>query len=134
MKRIITFSNKRPAKTIRDIGPRAKSIDNELIADRLGAEDELATHTPTSSLSLYSLRESIFALLTSNGGRPGLVGITRRQKIPISDQDWDELKQIAREEFSTKKVSPGQIAAMFIKEGLAQLRKEAHQKRVISAK
>lgn len=123
MNRIIRFSNKKPPKRIRDIGLRSDKIDSETIAQALNAEVVSTQDIHGSPITVYALRKEIGERLTSTGGRPGLAGNTRRQKIPISDQDWNELKHIAEEELGSQSVSPAQVGAMLIRFGIAQIRK-----------
>ena len=123
MNRKITFSNKKPPPRIRDIGARSERIESEAVAQALHAEVVSTTEMHGSPITMYALREAIGKRLTSTGGRPALAGSTRRQKIPISDQDWDELKHIAEEELGSRSVSPAQVGAILIRFGIAQIRK-----------
>ena len=123
MNRKITFSNKKPPQRIRDIGARPERIESEAVAQALYAEVVSTTEMHGSPITMYALREAIGKRLASTGGRPALAGSTRRQKIPISDQDWDELKHIAEEELGSRSVSPAQVGAILIRFGIAQIRK-----------
>jgi lipoate-protein ligase A len=119
----ITFSNKKPPQRIRDIGVRSEKMDSDAVARALNAEVVSSTEIHGSPITMYALRKAIGERLTSTGGRPALAGSTRRQKIPISDQDWDELKHIAEEELGSRSVSPAQVGALLIRFGIAQIRK-----------
>lgn len=123
MNRTIRFSNKKPSQRIRDIGVRSEKLESNAVAQALTAEFVSSQDIHGSPITMYSLRQAIGERLTSTGGRPGLTGNTRRQKIPISDQDWNELKHIAEEELGSMSVSPSQVGAMLIRFGIAQIRK-----------
>jgi hypothetical protein len=123
MSKIIRFSNNKPPQKIRDTGLRAEKLAAEAVADALQAEAVASSDLHGSALTVYSLRDAIYRRLTSTGGRPALAGSVRRQKIPLSDQDWDELKRIAENELGSKAISPAQVGAMLIRLGLAQIRK-----------
>lgn len=123
MNRIIRFSNKKPPQRIRDIGVRSQKIESDTVAQALNAEVVSSTEIHGSPITMYALRKAIGERLTSTGGRPSLEGNTRRQKIPISDQDWKELKHIAEEELGSRSVSPAQVGALLIRFGIAQIRK-----------
>src|SRR6185436_15363575 len=49
-----------------------------------------------SPTELLALRRALSRALRSNGGRPALKGAGRRQKIPMTDSDWNELEGLAR--------------------------------------
>jgi len=62
-----------------------------------------------------AVRQELLSRLTSTGGRPGLKGTTRRQKIPLDDEDWSRLQKIA-EALNDDEVrpTPGQVASVLL--------------------
>src|SRR4051794_33102757 len=62
-------------------------------------------------ITLFALREELGQRLQSSGGRPGLVGTTRRVKIPLSDQEWLQLEALAAPGFAP---SAGQVASVLL--------------------
>src|SRR5262245_9707919 len=83
-------------KRIENTGEKMPRVDPELVAAALGAERIPDEQVDSSNpLSMYALRAELFRRLQSTGGRPALEGTTRRPKIPVSDQEWQELESIA---------------------------------------
>lgn len=121
-KRIRFSTNNKPTKLIRDVSRKAKKVDADVIATELGAETELQSGVSGSSITLFTLRREIYERLSSTGGRPSLDGVTRRQKIPISDQDWNQLEIIAEEiSESNCSISPAQAASVLLRMSLNSL-------------
>ena len=58
----------------------------------------------------------MFRRLQSHGGRPGLEGNNLRAKIPLSDQDWQQLEALARQIASETGLSPspGQVGSVLL--------------------
>jgi hypothetical protein len=83
-------------RPIRDSGSTLRGIDPAQVQGALGAEEargELAE--ALAPLTLFALREKLLNRLQSSGGRPALEGTTRRAKIPLSDQEWEKLEELA---------------------------------------
>jgi hypothetical protein len=97
-------------------GTSARRVDPATIAQKLGATVVSAGPSPRQSpVGLMALRNELFARLASSGGRPGLAGATRRQKVPLSDSDWRQLEQLSGELRRTDlHASPGQVASMLL--------------------
>jgi hypothetical protein len=101
---------------VRVTGPRASRVEPEIVAKALGADiDESGAVRSQSPLALIAVRQELLSRLTSTGGRPGLEGTTRRQKIPLDDEDWGRLRRIA-EAFNDDEVrpTPGQVASVLL--------------------
>jgi len=97
-------------------GPRARRVEPELVAEALGARsEETGAVRPQSPMALVAVRQELLSRLTSTGGRPGLAGATRRQKIPLDDTDWARLQKIA-EALNDDEVrpTPGQVASVLL--------------------
>ena len=110
MKRIKVTGKGR--RVIRNTGSSQPRVDPMMVAKALGGE-VVSTGRPGGS--------GILAHLASTGGRPTLVDATRRQKIPLSEADWQKLVQIAAAASTEqRKVSPGQVAAILLRDALAQ--------------
>lgn len=96
----------------------ASSLETALGATLLAGEPELRGGPP----SLLGLRQEIVRRLQSQGGRPGLDDTTRRQKIPLSEQDWERLTALAeRASTGELKPTPSQIASVLIRTALDAL-------------
>jgi hypothetical protein len=72
--------------------------------------------------SLLGVRQELARRLQSSGGRPALDDATRRQKIPLSDQDWERLEALAeRASTGDLKPTPAQLASVLIRQALDAL-------------
>ncbi|MGH7171004.1 MAG: hypothetical protein ACRELG_12060 [Gemmataceae bacterium] len=88
---------------IRDSGTALPRIDPARIPEALGAEDSAEALTEAlAPVTLLALREELLRRLQSSGGRPALAGTTRRAKIPLRDEEWEKLEELA-----TAMASPG---------------------------
>jgi hypothetical protein len=103
-------------KPIRDTGPALPRVAPDAVQEALGAElvaDGLAG--VLAPLTLYTVREELVQRLQSSGGRPGLSGVSRRAKIPLSDQEWLGLEELAAA-ISSPGFAPtaGQVASVLL--------------------
>src|SRR5687767_10693111 len=111
MTRRIRLSTK-SAPRIRITTEPAKRIEPAEVAKALGAEPvSRALFAPASHPVGVSLRQELQRSLRSTGGRPSLEGAERVQKIPLSDEDWEQLVALA-EELREEELRPsaGQVA------------------------
>lgn len=108
---------------IEQIGHTLRRVDAENLAAALGATRARGSARRRGGvLSLLALGERIGALMRSTGGRPSLEGRARRQKIPITDAEWERLENLAeRLESSGVRASAGQVASVLLHEALEQL-------------
>lgn len=109
---------------IRDTSKTLPRIDASMVKEALGAEpsDLAIREMGAAPLSLFQVREELFERLQSTGGRPSLAGTSRRTKIPLSDDQWKKLEDIATEVASPGfSPSPGQIASVLISLSLRSL-------------
>lgn len=106
------------AKLIKDKGPTKRLINPKAIAKALGAEEtKFEIGTRRGPISLFSLRQFLMDRLRSTGGRPGLEGTRKkRNKIPLFNEDWEKLEELAKYYRETEglSVSSGQIASALI--------------------
>lgn len=113
------------AKIIKNTGPTQRQIDTKAVAKVLGAEKVgIKIDTRQGPISLFSLRQFLINRLRSSGGRPKLVGTTkRRTKIPLFDEDWVKLKKIAKyyKEKEGINVSAGQIASALVHTDISKI-------------
>lgn len=100
----------------RDVGARERHLDPEDLARALGAEPVGRAET-SPVFSMAGLHRELAERLRSTGGRPALEGATRRQKIPLTDADWNELERLSGRLSAT----PGQIASVLLHQVLANL-------------
>ena len=105
------------ARIIKNTG-LTRRVDSKAVAKALGAKKTgIRIDTRQGPISLFSLRQFLISRLRSSGGRPALIGTTRRRnKIPFFAEDWGKLEKIA-EYYKEKEginVTPGQIASALI--------------------
>ena len=109
-------------RRVRITPSRSRSVDSELARTRLGAESFATVAHGGSPLSLAALRTELVGSLRSKGGRPALEGADRRQKIPMSDQDWQSLETIAagisKEGVA---ITAGQLASRLLSRSIEEL-------------
>jgi hypothetical protein len=83
-------------RPIRDTATSLPRIEPAQIQEALGAE-----HSPEgfaealAPITLFALREELVRRLQSSGGRPALTGTTRRAKIPLREEEWQQLEELA---------------------------------------
>jgi hypothetical protein len=118
----ITQASKTSAR-VRHNGGRFDRIDPELVAEELSAQ-RIATVAELrgGAAALFALREDLARRLVSTGGRPCLEGTARRQKIPLSDEDWTALEKLAKG-LSDEELRPtaGQVASVLLHHALADI-------------
>jgi hypothetical protein len=105
-----------PLRPVRDTASALRRLDPARVRHALGAEEvpaELAE--ALAPLTLFVLREELVNRLQSSGGRPALVGTTRRAKIPLSDEEWAKLEELAAA-FASPGFAPsaGQVASVLL--------------------
>jgi hypothetical protein len=125
MSRIRSTSAKQA--TIRSTSDEEPRVEAELLETLLAAE-----HVPEwtgglrgSPPSLLGVRQEVVRRLQSSGGRPALDDTTRRQKIPLSERDWERLTALAeRASTGDIKPTPSQIASVLIRQALDALEQQ----------
>jgi hypothetical protein len=101
---------------VRDTGPALPRVDPARVQEALGAEQAAeGLAEALAPVTLYAVREELVRRLQSNGGRPGLSGVSRRAKIPLSDQEWLGLEELAAA-ISSPGFAPtaGQVASVLL--------------------
>ena len=114
-------------KKIKDISLTQRKVNRNKVAKVLKAASAVKIDKFGSPAALFAGRQQVIEALKSTGGRPSVIENGERKKIPFYKEDWDALKNIARDyrEKENIKVSPGQIAAILIhKELNAELKRE----------
>ena len=120
MKRIKDTSEKQPR--IRDTSPVPPRVDPLMVARALGAEVVGTLPKGRNPVAFHTLRYDLARRLVSTGGRPSLEGVDRRQKIPVSDDDWKRLCRLAaRLANATQRPAPAQVASALLHIALANL-------------
>jgi hypothetical protein len=75
-----------------------------------------------SSSLLGQLRLELAAGIKSRGGRPSLEGTARRQKIPMTDADWEKLEALANAlRVDGVHATAGQVGAQLLHDGIARV-------------
>lgn len=112
--------------SIRDTGSTLPRVEAAQVQAALGAEtfagklDELL-----APLTLYAVREELVRRLQSSGGRPALEGTSRRAKIPLSEQQWLQLEELAAAVSSPGFApSAGQVASVLLTAALRHVAEE----------
>lgn len=108
---------------VRDTGRHGDRIEPDVIAEALGAEATTAELSiRTSPPSLLAVRQELAQRLISKGGRKSLKGATRRQKIPLQDEDWERLQELAKH-IEDPDVHPtaGQLASVLLNQVLRNI-------------
>jgi hypothetical protein len=118
--RIKTTGKKGPR--VKVTSPRGQRVPPEQVAAALGADKVPGSVRSQSPDTLAAVRQEIVHRLSSSGGRPSLKGTSRRQKIPLDDEDWERLRQIA-DALRDDEVRPtaGQVASVLLHRTLAGL-------------
>jgi hypothetical protein len=81
---------------------------------------------PHGPFGVAALLDEIQSRLVSSGGRPSDPGPTIRRLVPIKKQVWRSLKaQAAFLSQRGKRVSPAQLAAILVENGLSELETKA---------
>jgi hypothetical protein len=120
MKRIKIIGKTQPL--IRDTGQAQPLVDPSLIAEALGADEIGNVLDSGNPLSFAALRHELAQRLLSTGGRPALKDTDRRQKIPLSDDDWTRLCELAqRVSDLDARPAPAQVASALLHLALANL-------------
>ena len=103
-------------KKIKDISLTQRKVNRNKVAKVLKAASAVKIDKSGSPAALFAGRQQVIEALKSTGGRPSVIENGERKKIPFYKEDWDALKNIARDyrEKENIKVSPGQIAAILI--------------------
>jgi hypothetical protein len=103
-------------KPIRDAGTALPRVESGRVAAALGAEASVEKlEDVLAPITLFAVREELVRRLHSSGGRPALSGTTRRAKIPLSDEEWLELEEMAAA-ISSPGFAPsaGQVASVLL--------------------
>lgn len=83
-------------RPIRDTSSSLPPIGAEQVRKALGAEETAeGLAKMLAPVTLFAVREELVKRLQSSGGRPALAGTTRRAKIPLSDEQWMQLEELA---------------------------------------
>lgn len=103
-------------RPIRDASSPLRRIDPAQVQQALGAQEAPeGLSAALAPLTLFALREELVNRLESSGGRPALAGMTRRAKIPLSDEEWRELEELAAAIASPGFApSAGQVASVLL--------------------
>ena len=105
-----------------DTGATEPRIDPDVFAAAIGAQRIGASAAGGSPVSRAAVRQELARLLRSTGGRPGLEGSLRRQKIPLSDDEWVQLEYLSEVlEDSGIRATAGQVARVLLRLALQRV-------------
>jgi hypothetical protein len=127
-------STVRPIRTTDSPLPQ---VDPALVAAALGAEATGDKIPHAGPVTLYALRAELFRRRVSRGGRPGIAGTDQRPKIPLSDEDWAKLEELAATLGGPgSSPSAGQVASVLLSLAIESVDRPVREKVVerISAK
>ena len=120
MKRIKIIGKTQPL--IRDTGQAQPLVDPSLVAGTLQADEIGKVPDTGSPPSFAALRYELSQRLLSTGGRRALKDTDRRQKIPLSDDDWARLCELAQRIGDLDaRPAPAQVASALLHLALANL-------------
>ena len=110
---------------VRVKGARLDSVDGPDVAEAVGAQPTgMSAPKARGPAAILGLRRALANRLRSTGGRPSL-GVSRRQKIPLDDSDWDLLCKLARMlADENNHPTPGQVASVLVRQRLHQIYRE----------
>src|SRR5437868_2879884 len=103
-------------RPIRDTATPLPRIEPAQVQEALGADSSgEGLAGALAPVTLFGLREELVRRLQSSGGRPALSGTTRRAKIPLSDEEWVQLEELAAA-ITSPGFSPsaGQVASVLL--------------------
>lgn len=99
-------------------------VNVKAIAEALGASkhERLSPETLKGPFDWLSMAEKVRKTLQTSGGRPTDPNRTLTRQVRFTEAHWQALESLAKE-WSTENrtVSPAQVAAMLIEQGLKQL-------------
>jgi hypothetical protein len=82
-----------PVKKVKVVGKTQRRLSAKAFAAALGAKVVPGSRrAPRTVIGLMALREQAMLLVRATGGRPGLFGVERRQKIPVLSGDWERVE------------------------------------------
>jgi len=113
----VAESTQKPIRVAASSQPR---VEPQQIEAALGAEASVERlEEVLAPVTLLALREELASRRQPSGGRPGLSGVTRRVKIPLSDKEWLELEELAAAVSSPGFApSAGQVASVLLTSAL----------------
>ena len=105
-----------PFQAIRDSGAALARVEAARVQEALGAESSAERLAEAlAPITLFVLREELIKRLQSSGGRPALAGVTRRAKVPLNDEEWLQLEELAAAVSSPGFApSAGQVASVLL--------------------
>ena len=76
--------------------PTYPKLDPAEIAKALGAKPTGASvGKPKGPITLFAVRQELYRRLHSTGGRPGLTDADKVSKIPMTDEQWKRVEELA---------------------------------------
>jgi len=114
--------------------PAVGRLDPQAVAEALGGVAAPGhVEGRLGPLTLHVLREELLRRRQSSGGRPGLEGANLRAKIPLKDQDWSRLEELATS-LSAQGFAPsaGQVASVLVSLALRSLTQDSQSQEHVS--
>lgn len=105
----------------------ARRIEPDAVAEALGAQiiAREAEAIKADPLSFLALHKRMGAALQSTGGRPARSGVSGRRKVAMTDQEWQDLEQVAEllGQLGVR-TTAGQVAGFLIEGSLRKIKPE----------
>jgi hypothetical protein len=119
----------KPKPRLEIVEPRTRRrITPEDVETGLGAELVASVPSGGSPMAQFALRQELFRRLRSTGGRPGLVGVEMKPKIPMRRSSWNKLEAFAKQlETTDFHPSPSQLASVILDAAIDQLDPALHR-------
>ena len=120
-------------RKIRDTSKAEPLLDPAMLAAALGAEPVSTPREAAGSpLAVLAVRQETARRLQSSGGRPALIDADRRVKIPLSDQEWQQLESLAAAVATNGRTpSAGQVASVLLNLALKAVATELTSEKVL---
>lgn len=118
-------------RRIVDTSATLPRIDPKIVAEALGAEPTgIKVKVSIGPITRFAVQQELFRRLRSSGGRPGLSDVSMRAKIPVSEQQWTKLEELAAgmgESGFTP--SAGQVASVLLSLAIESANSKSDKKR-----
>jgi hypothetical protein len=127
----IQFVGTTTARIIDTTPSTVSRLDPDEVARALGAEPTPAKVSITlGPITLYAVRMELFQRLQSHGGDPSREGNNLQPTIPLGDEEWHKLEELAAQIAASTGLSPspGQVGSVLLSLALRSVTAETNEK------